>query len=120
MKVKKLVCPNCGAKLKKEQEHCEYCGTNVLIDYGNAQKDKDNTNVQDTETEVNTNIEVVKPETYTTTNTTKYYKNNKKSGKTAGTVLIILGVIFLFVAPFFGIIFIIAGASCMKKKDEDN
>ena len=39
MKVSKIDCPSCGAKISPTSKYCEYCGSAIHIDYGNQKTD---------------------------------------------------------------------------------
>jgi len=39
MKVNKIDCPNCGAKISPKNNYCEYCGSSIHIDYDNQNTD---------------------------------------------------------------------------------
>lgn len=64
MKVRKLVCPCCGAKINKNQEKCDYCGASVDFEQTNENFNDNSTmeireNGQNTQ---NTNI-IIKNDT---------------------------------------------------------
>lgn len=126
MKVRKLACPCCGAKINKNQEKCDYCGASVDFEQTNENFNDNSTmeireNGQNTQ---NVNI-IIKNDTNSSNDLQKevdeIVKNTEQPQKhTAkriiGTIMIIAGICCLFPAPPAGIILLIVGSVLSKKK----
>ncbi len=55
MKIKKLNCPNCSAKVEKGQNSCKYCGSNLVFEE-NTEAPQNSTTTAPTTTIINTPI----------------------------------------------------------------
>ena len=93
MAVKKLQCPNCGAKLKKNQEHCEYCGT--VFQTTEPQIQQENTKIEDDF--VTYNREIVN------TINTGIKSVGKVMGIAASIYMVIFGFFFTAIAIFISV-----------------
>lgn len=123
MKVRKLVCPCCGAQINKNQEKCDYCGASVDFEQINNNFN-DNSTVKTKENVQNTpNINVF---INNDTNTTKDLQVDEIVEKTEqpkkytvrriiGIVMIIAGICCVVPVPPVGIILLIVGSVLNKK-----
>lgn len=96
MSVKNLQCPNCGAKVKKNQEKCEYCG--AFLHFNDEQNATVNSNVTNENVNNNTPNAVVP--------TTHQSKKIFNANIIKDIIFMVIGLLFVLIPliPLFEIL----------------